>query len=92
MLNLLLLVFRLLCFQWSPHPPVTRYERYLATAHWRRVRRLVLARDGHRCRQCGCSHGLNVHHRTYAHMGHEEEHLGDLVTLCRRHHNQQHGR
>lgn len=91
-MRLLFLLLRLIALSCAPRPPQTNYERYLASPHWQYVKRLVLARDGYRCRQCGMKRGLNVHHRTYAHMGHEQEHLNDLVTLCRRHHNAQHGR
>ena len=91
-MRLLFQLLRLIALCCRATPPRTGYERYLASPHWQHVKRLVLARDGHQCRMCGRRNGLNVHHRTYAHMGHEQEHLADLVTLCRRHHNQQHGR
>ena len=75
------------------HPPrETPYERYLASPHWRYVRGLALRRDGYRCQRCRATRGLQVHHRTYRNMGHEQDHLEDLQTLCRRHHNQAHGR
>jgi 5-methylcytosine-specific restriction endonuclease McrA len=47
-----------------------------------KLRREVLARDGHRCRRCGRTAHLNVHHR------HKQEHggahtLNNCETLCR---------
>ena len=55
------------------------YSRYLVTRRWQARRRLVLMRDGGRCRRCG-RRGNQVHHLTYERVGHE--HLDDLVLLC----------
>lgn len=57
-----------------------KYQAYLQTAAWKRIRRLVLERDQHRCTACGSAEALHVHHRTYVRIGREE--LGDLLTLC----------
>jgi len=48
-----------------------------------RVRREVLARDGHRCRAPGCgrTHFLEVHHRTPRARGGTND-AANLVTLC----------
>lgn len=91
--GVVLLILRALGL-WNPGPraPRTYYEGYLQSAHWRHVRGLALARDGYRCRQCRARHGLQVHHLTYRHLWHEEEHLEDLRTLCRRCHRRAHGR
>lgn len=91
-MRLLFLLLRLIAISSRLRAPLTNYERYLASPHWRSVRRLALARDGYRCRRCASRHGLQVHHRTYKHLGHEEQHLGDLETLCRRHHAIEHRR
>ena len=57
------------------------YLRYLRSDAWREKRRLVLERDGYRC-QLWRQHGATeVHHTTYAHLGHEP--LQDLLSLCR---------
>lgn len=77
----------------TPHaPPKSWYQRYLCTAHWRAVRGMALCRDGYRCRACGTTRALQVHHLTYKHLGHEQDHLEDLKTLCRRCHRRAHGR
>lgn len=62
------------------------YERYLASADWRRsearLRELSLA--AHRCRLCGRGSPetvLEVHHRSYERLG--QELASDLCTLCR---------
>lgn len=74
-------------------PPATEWDRsrsydeYLQSEHWHRTRQRILRRDSHRCRLCnapGHKVVLNVHHRTYKDLGHEDE--NDLVTLCRKCH------
>tara|TARA_R110002020_G_scaffold76427_1_gene193701 strand:+ start:357 stop:737 length:381 start_codon:yes stop_codon:yes gene_type:complete len=52
--------------------------------HWQVVRKAALARDGRKCRICGSSKALNVHHIHYENWGKEK--LQDLTTLCREHH------
>jgi hypothetical protein len=57
------------------------YLRYLRSDLWREKRRLVLERDGYRC-QVWLQHvATEVHHKTYARLGHEP--LEDLISLCR---------
>ncbi len=58
-----------------------------------RLRRRVLARDGHACRAPGCAHTrhLEVHHRLPAAQGGSAE-LENLVTLCGRCHRELHRR
>jgi 5-methylcytosine-specific restriction endonuclease McrA len=59
------------------------YMDHLESPYWKAVRKLVIARDGGKCALCNVASDLVVHHRTYAHVFHEMEHLGDLTTLCR---------
>jgi hypothetical protein len=58
------------------------YLKYLATERWKSISDKVKKRDGYRCRLCNGTENLNAHHRTYEHKGDEENHLGDLTTLC----------
>lgn len=67
----------------------TRYQRYLHSPHWLRVRKLALKRDG-RCVRCASTDRLEVHHKTYERLGREE--LADVETLCRACHKAEHGR
>lgn len=53
---------------------------YLASDYWYRLRSEILKRDGYACVKCGASVGLQVDHKTYAHLGFES--LDDLQTLC----------
>ncbi len=56
------------------------YEKYLKTPEWAAKREQVLERDARRCRACNSPEKLEVHHRTYARLEHED--LNDLTTLC----------
>lgn len=56
------------------------YPEYLRTEHWQAVRVRAHEADGHACRVCGSTDGLNVHHRTYERRGCELP--GDVITLC----------
>ncbi|WP_419932026.1 HNH endonuclease [Candidatus Poriferisodalis sp.] len=38
------------------------------TAQWKRTRRIVLDRDGHRCVDCGLDGALHVHHIVPRHV------------------------
>ena len=60
---------------------VADYERYMRGHHWRKRRELIIKRDGGKCRTCGTTKALNVHHVTYHRLGYE--HPDDLITLCK---------
>jgi hypothetical protein len=67
-----------------------RYGRaYLRSRHWREVRRSYERHPTapHRCAVCG-AHRYELHHRTYERLGAED--MGDLLALCRSHHEQLH--
>jgi len=50
-------------------PAQAEYRHYLKSWRWRLLRRIRLWIDGHRCRMCGASEALQVHHRSYQHRG-----------------------
>ncbi len=62
-------------------------KRTLDTGRWKRVREQVMRRDDNRCRVCGGTQGLGVHHVI---PREEQPELAfapyNLVTLCRAHH------
>ena len=60
------------------------YASYLQSPEWIKRRQKALRFAGFRCQVCNASEGLNVHHRTYKRIGHEN--MGDLVTLCKKCH------
>jgi 5-methylcytosine-specific restriction enzyme A len=53
---------------------------------WQRAREAAKQRDGHRCGGCGLSSRLSVHHITPIEQGGEPFPISNLVTLCRRCH------
>lgn len=67
---------------------------------WERARAQVLARDGHRCVaeeryggewiRCPTTRGLAVHHRVRPEDGGDPYAPGNLLTLCRSHHQRLH--
>ena len=59
------------------------YKIFLKTTYWRNVRKAILLRDGNKCTECGCKQLLHVHHLTYVHHNNEQDHLEDLITLCK---------
>lgn len=63
---------------------------YLKTEHWKQVRAMALANAGNRCQLCNNDRSLQVHHRTYERVGHED--LKDLTVLCGRCHRAFHGK
>ena len=62
------------------------YKAFLKTDYWRKVREAKFAQAGRKCQVCGCTDGLEVHHRHYRHRGRELHHLECLMVLCRKHH------
>lgn len=66
------------------------YQQYLQSKEWAQKKKPVLFRDNHCCQLCGEVENLNVHHLTYNRVG--DEALFDLVTLCRYHHDIEHGK
>ncbi len=68
------------------------YQHFLKSRYWWTCKQRVLQRDGGRCRWCGSSDSVEVHHLSYRHHGNEANHLEDLVTLCRMCHASEHGK
>ena len=62
------------------HVP-TKYEAYLQTEQFDRIRQAVFNRDGRKCVICGSTNILQAHHLTYRNLYHED--TGDLITLCK---------
>jgi hypothetical protein len=65
------------------------YREYLETPEWKALREKKLKAARFRCELCNEPGQLNVHHRTYERRG--NEHLKDLIVLCRGCHEKFHG-
>lgn len=62
-----------------------RQQAKAADKAWRIMRRLVLERDGYRCRACGSKDQIDVHHVKLRSAGGEDE-PKNLIAACRRCH------
>ena len=58
------------------------YQDYLKSPHWKQIRDKIRRRDK-RCKICNGKTGLNVHHRSYKHLGDYAKEIKDLILLCR---------
>lgn len=67
-----------------------RAIKVASAKQWRETRVVVLKRDGHRCRACGQTHGLEVHHVVMRSLGGTDE-ASNLIALCRDCHTSVHG-
>lgn len=56
------------------------YDAYLKTPVWQQKRAAVMARSGGCCEGCATRLATQVHHLSYAHVGHEL--LFELVAVC----------
>jgi hypothetical protein len=64
------------------------YAEYLRSEHWAAIKAKYRAsKMPQRCVVCG-EGWVDLHHRSYKRIG--QEHLHDLVPLCRAHHNEVH--
>ena len=56
------------------------YRSYIESSEWAAVRHIALGLADFRCRLCNSARSLEVHHRTYERLGHEDQ--SDLTVLC----------
>lgn len=66
-----------------------KYQKYIASAKWKKRRLAVIEARGGRCEQCGGRERLQVHHKSYAHLFNERD--SELQVLCRACHVAKHG-
>ncbi len=64
------------------------YDEYLESEAWANMRRKVMSRAKDLCEGCGSKVATEVHHLTYAHVGHEF--MFELVALCHQCHERIH--
>lgn len=63
------------------------YAEYMASSEWRRKRTARLTIDHHRCRLCGATGNLQVHHNPLSYRLIPSESIeDDLTTVCQRCH------
>ena len=59
-----------------------KYKEYLKSDHWQQKRIDALDHYGNSCVLCGSQDNINVHHRNYNNLGHENIKT-DLIVLCK---------
>jgi hypothetical protein len=69
-----------------------RYNRYLESDHWARLRKARLRLDHYRCTRCGGNYNLTVHHLSYRGGDFYDCTTSDVRTLCLWCHEKVHGR
>ena len=63
-----------------------RYQKYLETGWWQKIRTERLKIDCFRCVNCGTDKNLQVHHINYSRGWFHEDPRQDLITLCKKCH------
>ena len=76
----------IICFD-TEEKFLTYGNRYRKSRHWAALRCKIL-RIKQRCEICGSSEKLELHHKTYDSLGHEQ--LIDMAVLCKLCHNALH--
>lgn len=66
------------------------YKEYLKTPHWLKLKKQIRKRAKNKCEKCGSNKELHTHHLTYERRGHEL--LSDLICVCKKCHEEIHGR
>jgi len=65
-------------------------EYFYLSEEWQEIRADIMERDGFRCRVCGATDELSVHHivpRRYKYIaGFDVDSPANLITLCWKHH------
>lgn len=75
-------------FQWTDEGAVSAhicemsYGDFLRTPYWLAIVQQMKYRAKFRCKLCGSSGLLNVHHRSYENHGRELQKQDDLIVLC----------
>jgi hypothetical protein len=63
-----------------------KYNDYLKTDHWKKIRIQTFHKQGNKCRICFSSNDLQIHHRRYYKNGENilfKEQNRDLLVLCK---------
>lgn len=68
------------------------YVIYLRSAEWKAIRQQALDLAGHKCKTCGTSERLSVHHVRYSCLFYENLRRGDCEVLCTPCHDKLHDR
>ena len=67
-----------------------KYIDYIKSKEWKKVRLGLFKLRGKKCEKCGQTKLIHVHHLTYKNLFNEKPE--DLQILCKKHHEDAHGR
>lgn len=67
-----------------------KYIDYIQSKYWQKVRLELFKVRGKKCEVCGETKLIHVHHLTYENLFNEKPE--DLQILCKKHHEEAHGR
>ncbi len=63
-------------------------KKYMESKEWKHLKNSVLFINNSKCEMCADDENLDVHHKTYKHIGHEN--MDDLAVVCRSCHEEIH--
>lgn len=66
------------------------YYEYMHSNEWKSLKKSAIERDDRQCQLCGARKDLIVHHKRYPKDLFSEDHIDNLITLCRRCHYKTH--
>ena len=56
------------------------YDNFLASDWWKMKREAIFEAKGKKCEICGSKFRVEIHHKTYQHLGNER--LDDVLVVC----------
>ena len=56
------------------------YDEFLKSEWWVMKREAIFEAKGKKCEICGSKYGIEIHHKTYEHLGNEP--LKDIMVVC----------
>jgi len=78
------------CNHFMPLDTRRIYKAWLNSEEWGKISNLKKKQAGYRCELCGSAINLVCHHITYEHLCTEDEHMDDLLCVCKKCHEKLH--
>lgn len=77
-------------FRDDPEVSAEIYRAWINSDDWKKIRKKKLIEEALQCEICGSAKNLAVHHITYEHLLEEDNHMDDLIVLCKNCHEKAH--
>ena len=78
------------CKHYIPIDTRRIYKTWINSEDWKDIAFQKMKKAGFQCELCGTAKNLCVHHITYEHLCREEEHMEDLLCVCKTCHRKLH--